>query len=145
MSIAHMRQRWMRYQTQISHEVEPRGPQTLEDCLGDFTRDNVDRADADAFARALLAADPVRADWADLEQFEVDPSRITCPTLMVAGDSDPHAPLSEQAALFASLGATTKRRVVVPDSDHVAHVTRNKRVFERAVRDFLRDATTAAG
>lgn len=115
----------------------PRGPQTFADCLSDFTLDNVDAGSAKAFAAALLEADPVRVDWSSLSEFEVDLAKIVSPTLCVYGDADPHAPDDEQTALLGALGAMHKRAYVVPDSDHVAHVTANKRLWTVAIRGFL--------
>ena len=116
-----------------------RGPQSLENCLSDFTiPGSISEEKAMAFGLCALEADPICVDWADLQEFEVDLAAITCPTLVVHGDRDPDAPVKEQRALFAKLGAARKEFATIDTADHVAHVLDTSRdAWTKTVTAFL--------
>ena len=119
-----------------------RGPQSLENCLSDFTiPGSISEEKAMAFGLCALEADPICVDWADLQEFEVDLAAITCPTLVVHGDRDPEAPVKEQRALFAKLGAARKEFATIDTADHVAHVLDTSRdAWTKTVTAFLDSA-----
>ena len=94
-----------------------------------------------AFGLCALESDPICVDWADLQEFEVDLAAITCPTLVVHGDRDPEAPVEEQRALFAKLGAARKEFATIDTADHVAHVLDTSRdAWTKTVTAFLDSA-----
>jgi alpha-beta hydrolase superfamily lysophospholipase len=76
----------------------------------------------EAYVTQALAADPVRVDWKDLAQFRLDPSKLTTPTLLLQGVGDGYVQPEAVATLFNRLGTPDRSWVVLPDSDHVAHV-----------------------
>jgi len=119
-----------------------RGPQSLENCLSDFTiPGSISEEKAMAFGLCALESDPICVDWADLQEFEVDLAAITCPTLVVHGDRDPEAPVEEQRALFAKLGAARKEFATIDTADHVAHVLDTSRdAWTKTVTAFLDSA-----
>ena len=121
------------------YDRTPRGPQTFESCMSDFTiPGSISETRARAFARAALDADPTCVDWTALSEFKVDLGAITVPTLVVHGDSDPDAPTAEQRALFRALGAQHKVIRTIETADHVAHVLDSSRdAWAAAVRTFL--------
>ncbi len=104
--------------------VPPRRANTEAAAAEDFiTPGSIPRDVVQAYVRAAVQADPVRADWAHLEQWaELDPARVRVPTLVLHGARDPYAPLPALARLFVRLGHPDRRWVVVPGADHAAHL-----------------------
>ena len=114
---------------------------TFNAAIEDFTIEgSIPPEPATKFAEAALISDPIKAQWTNLSQFNnVDPARISIPTLVVAGDQgkknrtplsgkrcnyrfyslnkknfpchilDPYAPTRVQAALFENLGRGADR------------------------------------
>lgn len=80
------------------------------------------KAVVDAYVAQAVAADPVRVDWKDLHQFRLDPAKVTTPTLLLQGVGDGYVQPDAVAALFNRLGTPDRSWVVLPDSDHAAHV-----------------------
>ena len=76
------------------------------------------------FAEAALVTDPIKAVWKHVYQFNnCDPARVHVPTLVVAGDQDPYAPLHVQQELFCNLGRGSDRTwSILADADHAAHL-----------------------
>jgi pimeloyl-ACP methyl ester carboxylesterase len=92
----------------------------------------------DAYVKAALAADPVRTDWRNLEQFNaLDPAKITVPTLLMHGERDPLTPAAAQARLFTQLGTADKQWVVLPGGDHAALIEDTLPAFVAAVVAFI--------
>jgi len=92
----------------------------------------------DVYVKTALAADPVRADWRELEQFNaLDPARITVPTLLIHGERDPLTPGAAQARLFTQLGTADKQWVVLPGADHAALLENTSPAFVAAVISFI--------
>ena len=58
-----------------------------------------------------------------------DPARIQhIPTLVMAGDQDPYAPLHVQQDLFVNLGRGSDRTwSILADADHAAHLLNDAR------------------
>lgn len=80
------------------------------------------KAVVDAYVAQAVAADPVRVDWKDLGAFRLDPARVTTPTLLLQGVGDGYVQADAVANLFNRLGTPDRSWVVLPDSDHAAHV-----------------------
>ena len=117
----------------------PEAANTAAAALEDFTvPGSVDAGAATAFARLALAADPVKAAWEELHEFDgLEPARLRVPTLVVAGARDPYVRPGAQLELFARLGSEDKAMCVLPDCDHPAHILKNRNMFVRAVTGFL--------
>jgi len=91
-----------------------------------------------AFVAAALAADPIRADWRELEQWQaLDPSQVLVPTLLLEGEFDPLALDEAHLALFGNLGTSDKAWVMFPDSDHVAFMEASRDYFLDVMATFL--------
>lgn len=90
----------------------------------------------EAYVAQAVAADPVRVDWRDEHTFVFDPSRVTVPTLLLYGANDP---LLDAAKLtfFHELATRDRAFVVLPDSDHAAHVEDSQAAWLRAVDAFV--------
>jgi pimeloyl-ACP methyl ester carboxylesterase len=115
----------------------PRRPTTREAAAEDFiTTGAASRAIIDAYVAQAVAANPVRVDWRDEHQFVFDASRVTSPTLLLYGANDPLL-TPDIAAFFGSLATRDRAFVVLPDSDHAAHVENSQRAWLRAIDAFV--------
>jgi alpha-beta hydrolase superfamily lysophospholipase len=100
-----------------------RAPTTREAAGEDFVVDGAaPKAVADAYVAQAVAADPVRVDWKQLDEFRLDPARVTLPTLLLQGVGDGYVKPDGVARLFNRLATPDRSWVVLPDSDHAAHV-----------------------
>jgi len=117
----------------------PAKPNTAENAASDFISPQViDRATIDAYVKASLAADPVRADWRDMNEFgSLDPARVHVPTLVLYGERDPYASVQSQAKLFARLGHPDRTVVMIAGGDHAAHLEDTAPAFLHALVSFL--------
>ena len=122
-----------------SPAAAPREVNTRERAASDFISPAVTpQVLIDAYVKAALAADPVRTDWHNLEQFNaLDPAKITIPTLLMHGERDPLTPAAAQARLFTQLGTADKQWVVLPGGDHAALIEDTLPAFVAAVVAFI--------
>ena len=73
-----------------------------------------------------------------LDQYNVlDGTQITLPTLVIAGEHDPLAPVANQARLVASLATGHKQFVSVPGGDHAALLEAPRDYFLHEIVAFL--------
>jgi pimeloyl-ACP methyl ester carboxylesterase len=117
----------------------PRRATTASAAAEDFIVDGAisERAIA-AFVAQALAADPVRADWRALEQWQaLDAAAVTVPVLLMEGESDPLAVDSVQAELFNNLATTDKMWVVIPEGDHAAFLETPRDYFLSILQSFI--------
>ena len=115
---------------------------TADAAMEDFTIEGtISHETAIAFAEAALVSDPHKAKWKHLYQFNtLDPARVHVPTLVVAGDQDPYAPLHVQAELFANLGRGSDRTwSILADADHAAHLLHGRERFCNIVTSFVQN------
>jgi pimeloyl-ACP methyl ester carboxylesterase len=119
-------------------EQPERAPTTAEAAASDFiTPGSISSEAVQAFVDACLRADPIRADWRDRHRFnELDPRAIRVPTLVIHGVGDPIASVEGQSWLFSGLGHADRQWIVLPDSDHAAHLEVPDK-FVAAVLGFL--------
>jgi alpha-beta hydrolase superfamily lysophospholipase len=117
----------------------PRQPTTAEGAASDFvTPGSISRQAIDAYVEAALAADPVRTDWTRSHEWnELDPARVTVPTLLIDGEHDPLTSAEALTALFDGLGTADRAWVVVPGGDHAAFLERPRPYFLAALEAFL--------
>lgn len=123
--------------------IEPeRVANTAEAAASDFiTPGSISQAAIDAYVEAALAADPVRTDLRHYDHYNLlDESRITIPTLVIAGEHDPLAPAERQAKLFLGLGTGHKQYVSVPGGDHAAFLESPRAYFIHELVAFLESA-----
>jgi len=107
---------------QADPETPARKPTTAEAAAEDFIAPGViSKRAIDAYVKAALAADPVRADWRrDVEWNALDPQAVHVPVLLLQAELDPLAKTDAQARLFSRLGTVDRQWVVIPGGDHAA-------------------------
>jgi pimeloyl-ACP methyl ester carboxylesterase len=102
-----------------------------------ITPDSTPAGVRDAYVRAALARDSVRADWRHEEQFAVlDPSALRTPVLLISGERDPYANAASLPAFFSRLATVDRWWVVLAHADHAAHLERQP-AFVNAVASFM--------
>jgi len=117
-----------------------RAANTREAAASDFISPRVTpKKVIDAYVEAALAADPVRVDWRDQPAGfgELDPSKVTVPTLLMHGERDPLAPAEAQARMFVGLGTADKQWVVLAGGDHAALIEDTHPAFIAAIVAFV--------
>ena len=118
-------------------KAPPRVSTTAAAAAEDFiTPGAASRELIDAYVQAALAADPVRVDWRDEHEFQFAPAKIPTPTLMLYGVNDPFRNAAS-VAFFDALAAPDRAYVVLPESDHAAHVENSARAWVHAIDGFL--------
>jgi len=115
---------------------------TAEAAASDFiTPGSISQKAIDAYVKAALESDPVRVDARAMDQYNaLDGSKITVPTLIIAGEHDPLAPAANQAKLFLSIGTGHKQYVSVPGGDHAAFLEKPRAYFIRELVAFFESA-----
>jgi len=119
-----------------------------DSAIEDFTVEgSIPPEPARLFAEAALMSDPIKAQWNHLYQFNnCDPARIQVPTLVVAGDQDPYAPLRVQSDLFSNLGRGADRSwCIIADADHAVHLLDGRERFVNQVKSFVRNGKKGLG
>jgi pimeloyl-ACP methyl ester carboxylesterase len=111
---------------------------TLTGAEEDFiTPDSTPQGVKEAYARAALAADPVRTDWRSEADFaSLDPSALHVPVLLINGERDPYASRAYLGGFMARIAGVDRSWVVLAHADHVAHLERQA-AFVDAVVTFL--------
>ncbi|CAJ1970289.1 unnamed protein product [Cylindrotheca closterium] len=113
---------------------------TWDGAVEDFTIEgSIPPETASKFAEAALLSDPIKANWNQLYQFNnCDPGKVHVPTLVIAGDQDPYAPLPVQQELFANLGRGSDRTLsILADADHAVHLLDGRERFAKIIKSFL--------
>ena len=95
------------------------------------------RAVVDAYVARAIAADPVRVDWRRLDEFLFDPAKVMTPTLLLQGVADGYVKPEAVARLFTRLATPDRSWVVLPDSDHAAHVENAMPAWVDAIVQFI--------
>jgi len=126
----------------VATEATERLKNTPDSAMEDFTIEGTISHDtAIRFAEASMVSDPYKANWTHLYQFNtLDPGRVHVPTLVVAGDQDPYAPIRVQGDLFANLGSGSDRTwSILADADHAAHILDGRSRFSNLVTSFVKN------
>ena len=99
-----------------------RTPTTAEAAASDFiVAGAISDHAIDVYVREALQADPVRADWNQLEQWNaLEASEVKVPTLLLQAEFDPLAQTEAHAAVFSRLGNANRQWVVLAGGDHAA-------------------------
>jgi pimeloyl-ACP methyl ester carboxylesterase len=122
---------------------------TYDAAIEDFTIEGTIAPEpARQFAHAALLADPLKAKWSSLHEFNnVDPARVHVPTLVMAGDQDPYAPLRVQQELFCNLGRGADRSwTILSGADHAVHLLDNGREnFVNILKNFVENHNSQPG
>ncbi|MHC5064158.1 MAG: alpha/beta hydrolase [Planctomycetota bacterium] len=91
----------------------------------------------DSYVDASLDADPVKADWRQMDQFNaLDPSKLAMPTLVIRGQHDPVGTMNRQSKLFKGLANPQSQAIVVAGGGHAVHLESPER-FTAALMGFL--------
>ena len=117
----------------------PRVTNTAQAAASDFiTPGSISQAAIDRYVEVALEADPVRVDWRRLDEWvELDPAKVTVPTLLMQGEHDPIAPTESQAPFFAALATGDREWVTIPGGDHAAFLETPRAYFLDALVGFL--------
>lgn len=126
-------------QPQAAPAEPPRRPTTAEAAASDFLVEGaISQRAIDAFVGAALAADPIRVDWKNLEQWnELDPAAVTVPTLLIEGEFDPLTDVEVHTRLFTGLGTADRTWTVVAGGDHAVYLEAPRDTFLDIVADFI--------
>lgn len=127
-----------KFPTDLDISLEKR-PTTAEAALEDFVvPGSISQNALDAFVKACLENDPVRADWNELHEFnELDPGKIDLPVLLIQAEFDQYAKTEWQIKLFTRLKTQDKMWAVLPGGDHIAPLENTRVLFIKIVVDFL--------
>lgn len=117
-----------------------KSPNTAEGAASDFiTPGSISQRAIDAYVKASLEADPIRTDLRRYDQFnELDPAKVSTPTLILQGEFDPIGPTETQAKLFVRLGTSHKQWVVIKGGDHAAFMEKPREYFIHSLVNFLK-------
>ena len=112
---------------------------TRTDALSDFISPKVTpTAVTAAFVTQALAADPIRMDWIKEEEFnDLEPARLTMPTMILQGSRDPGVPLDVTARFFQKIAASQRQWTLLPGADHVAQLEDTHSAFISTVVEFI--------
>lgn len=112
---------------------------TAEAAASDFiVPGSISQKAIDAYVKMALKADPIKVDWKNLDQYnELDPAKVTVPTLILQGEHDPIGPTDRQVKLYTRLGTAHKQWVTVPGGDHAAFMESPRSYFITELAAFL--------
>ena len=92
----------------------------------------------DTYVEASLRADPVRVDIRNTYEWaELNPAKVTTPTLLIKGEFDPLVPIAQQAEFFRDLGTADKWFVILPGGDHAALLETPRERMLQAMDSFI--------
>jgi pimeloyl-ACP methyl ester carboxylesterase len=104
-------------------DTPARAPTTAQAAGEDFVAARAaPKAVVDAHIAHAVAADPVRVDSRQLQEFRFDPGKVSTPTLLLQVVGDGYAKPDAVARLFTRRATPDRSWVVLPDSDHAAQV-----------------------
>jgi pimeloyl-ACP methyl ester carboxylesterase len=117
----------------------PRVKTTRTDALSDFISPLVTPAAVTtAFVAQALTADPIRMDWIKEEDFnDLEPARLTMPTMILQGSRDPGVPMDVTARFFQKIAAPQRQWTLLPGGDHAAQLEDTHAAFISAVVEFI--------
>jgi len=92
----------------------------------------------DSYVAAALKADPIRADWDYLHQWNaLDGTALNLPTLLLQAEFDPLADTDSHARLFVSIANPNKQWVVLASGDHAALLETPRAKLIKSTIDFI--------
>ncbi|MFK7863887.1 MAG: alpha/beta hydrolase [Pseudohongiellaceae bacterium] len=95
---------------------------TAEAAASDFiVPGSISQLAIDTYVREALKADPVRADWNQLQQWNsLDAAALNLPVLLLQAEFDPLARTEAHAKVFSAFSNPNKQWVVLAGGDHAA-------------------------
>ncbi|GJM13878.1 MAG: alpha/beta hydrolase [Pseudohongiella sp.] len=92
----------------------------------------------DTYVAAALKADPIRADWNQLHQWNaLDGETLGLPTLLLQAEFDPLADTDAHARFFAKIANPNKQWVVLAGGDHAALLETPRAKLMKSTVDFI--------
>jgi len=112
---------------------------TAKNAASDFiVTGSISHKAIDIYVRESLKADPIRADWNHLKQWEqLDASKVTVPLLLIQAEHDPLADSESHARFFVKLPNANKQWVVLAGGDHAALLETAKYRLVHSVNNFV--------
>ena len=112
---------------------------TAEAAASDFiVPGSISEKAIEVYVKAALAADPIRADWNQLQQWNaLDGAALTMPTLLLQGEFDPLAKTDAHARFFTSIANPNKQWVVLAGGDHASLLETPRARLIKATIDFI--------
>lgn len=99
---------------------------------------SISTASINGFVAAALKADPIRADWRELQQWQnLNPKRIAIPTLLLEAEFDPLALDDVHAEFFHQLNVSDKQWSRLPGGDHAAFMETPRAAFLEIMIGFM--------
>lgn len=90
------------------------------------------------YVQAALAADPIRADWNQLQQWNaLDGAALKVPTHILQGEFDPLANTDAHARFFVKIANPNKQWTVLAGGDHAALLETPRARLIKASIDFI--------
>ena len=124
-----------------AEDIKPaKNKTTAEAAASDFiVEGSISQRAIDAYVKLALERDPIRVDVRNLDDFnELDPSKVSTPTLILQGEHDPIGPTDRQAKLYTRLGTSHKQWITVPGGDHAAFMETPRDYFIHSFVSFLK-------
>ena len=91
-----------------------------------------------AFVDQALKADPILADLKNDGEFNAfKPAQLHVPTLVMYGSEDPGVSDDDAGKMFGKIAARDKQMIVLPMSDHAAHVEDTHDAWIAAILNFI--------
>lgn len=121
-------------------ETEPLArPTTRAAAASDFiVPGSISQNAIDTYVAAALKADPIRADWDYLHQWNaLDGTALNLPTLLLQAEFDPLADTDAHARFFVKIANPNKQWVVLAGGDHAALLETPRAKLIKATIDFI--------
>lgn len=117
----------------------PENQTTAEAAASDFiVPGSISQNAIDTYVRKALKADPVRADWNQLQQWNaLAASAVGLPTLLLQAEFDPLARTESHAKVFSDIANPNKQWVVLAGGDHAALLEAPRAKLLKASVDFI--------
>ena len=117
----------------------PKAINTAKNAASDFiVRGSISQKAIDAYVVHSLEADPIRADWNKLQQWEqLDATKVLTPLLLIQAEHDPLAESESHARFFVKLPNANKQWVALAGGDHAALLETAKYRLVHSVNDFV--------
>lgn len=117
----------------------PENQTTAEAAASDFiVPGSISQNAIDTYVREALKADPVRADWNQLQQWNaLAASAVGLPTLLLQAEFDPLARTESHAKVFSDIANPNKQWVVLAGGDHAALLETPRAKLLKASVDFI--------
>jgi pimeloyl-ACP methyl ester carboxylesterase len=91
-----------------------------------------------AFVEQALKADPILADLRNDAEFNAfKPESLNVPTLVLYGSDDPGVSDEDAGKMFGKIAARDKQMIVLPGSDHAAHIEDTHDAWIAAILNFI--------